>query len=509
MKNMKKYNTDIVIIGGGISGLYTAKKCIENGLSVLLLEKSQQLGGRIHTIYQPPYQYEAGAGRFNKNHILLRNLLKQYGLHEVANSKKHTYNGNPSPAETLLKRVIKEARTVPHTTLQTMTFRSFCESVLGKSNTIELINAFGYNAEFELANASSAIDMFRRDFLEGTSYFSCREGLSELVNRIEAHIAPYSTIYKSTRVTNIETKNDIFIVHANDAMGYPRKYVGKVVICAIPKNDLEQLSQFTQQQRILLDSVSPVSLHRIYGAFPTRSWFNALSKTTTHDHIRQFIPINKSNGLAMVSYSDTDDADYWKKQADKGSEHLKKEVLKHLHAVFPEIPAIPQPKWLDSHYWPAGVHMWKKGIDSSQVMPKVQHIMGRFYIVGEAYCKIQGWIEGALESVEEIIPQVLHDLFPSQYGGYKVYNKSDLLMLKKNQPSLKWITLQHPMTGETHIIDVTEWSYQHPGGDVYSKYIHKDITNVFQKVGYHKNFIGGWKDNVIDAINKYTIGIVR
>jgi phytoene dehydrogenase-like protein len=46
-----EYIYDIIIVGGGISGLYMARKCLSDGLSVLLLEKEDRLGGRIHTKY--------------------------------------------------------------------------------------------------------------------------------------------------------------------------------------------------------------------------------------------------------------------------------------------------------------------------------------------------------------------------------------------------------------------------------------------------------------------------
>ena len=44
-------NYDIVIVGGGISGLFVAYKLCETNLNILLIEKSSSLGGRIHTIY--------------------------------------------------------------------------------------------------------------------------------------------------------------------------------------------------------------------------------------------------------------------------------------------------------------------------------------------------------------------------------------------------------------------------------------------------------------------------
>ena len=46
---MNKFNFDIVIVGGGISGSYLAHKFTLKGLKTIILEKSNKLGGRLST----------------------------------------------------------------------------------------------------------------------------------------------------------------------------------------------------------------------------------------------------------------------------------------------------------------------------------------------------------------------------------------------------------------------------------------------------------------------------
>lgn len=408
MKNTYRYGTDIVIVGGGISGIYIAQKCIEHGLSVVLLEKNQKLGGRIQTVYGDGYQYESGAGRFSENHELLRKLIRRYNLTEVTNSKRYQFNGKPSPVQDILKKLTKRVANLPRVTLESMTFKHLCEMYLGVDETRYLIAAFGYNAEFEIANAYTALKMFTRDFLSH-NYYSCREGLSALVHRMERHIHKHALVYKNTLVNHVEEKNTHCVVHATDGNGLKRKYMCKAVVYAVAKSDLIAMKQFTEKQHALIDNVAPVSLHRIYGQFPAqpKPWFSNVFRTATTDPIRQFIPVNKKAGVAMMSYSDTKYADLWKKHAEKGNEHLKKEVLKHLHAVFPNVQHIPDPAWVHSHYWQSGVHLWKPGADVDAIIPRIQHISARTFVVGEAFSQIQGWIEGALESVEAIAPAIL------------------------------------------------------------------------------------------------------
>ena len=71
---------DIVIVGGGISGLFLAYKLADTDLNILVLEKEKEFGGRVHTIYKNGYQYECGAARFSNKHNKLITLLHELDL---------------------------------------------------------------------------------------------------------------------------------------------------------------------------------------------------------------------------------------------------------------------------------------------------------------------------------------------------------------------------------------------------------------------------------------------
>ena len=60
------YDYDIIIIGGGISGLLTTYKLSKTDLKILLIESQDELGGRIRTVYKTNFYYECGASRFHK-----------------------------------------------------------------------------------------------------------------------------------------------------------------------------------------------------------------------------------------------------------------------------------------------------------------------------------------------------------------------------------------------------------------------------------------------------------
>ena len=76
-------NFDIIVIGGGIGGLYTTYQLLKkySNINIALIEKENYLGGRIYTDSSiKGMTIEAGAGRLSSSHVLLMNLIHELGL---------------------------------------------------------------------------------------------------------------------------------------------------------------------------------------------------------------------------------------------------------------------------------------------------------------------------------------------------------------------------------------------------------------------------------------------
>ena len=71
------YKYDIIIVGGGISGLFNAYKLSETGLKILIIEGKGDFGGRIKTVYNKNIIYESGAARFHGSHSKLLSLINE------------------------------------------------------------------------------------------------------------------------------------------------------------------------------------------------------------------------------------------------------------------------------------------------------------------------------------------------------------------------------------------------------------------------------------------------
>jgi oxygen-dependent protoporphyrinogen oxidase len=53
-------NVEVVVIGGGITGLVTTFLLKEKGVNVLLLEKANRVGGQLNTIDDEGFLFESG-----------------------------------------------------------------------------------------------------------------------------------------------------------------------------------------------------------------------------------------------------------------------------------------------------------------------------------------------------------------------------------------------------------------------------------------------------------------
>jgi len=87
-----------MILGGGISGLYTAYQLLKRNPDrhLVIIEKRDRWGGRIHTYEDDTMKVEAGAARFNDRHPLLLALIHELKLDKLIrpSSSETTFLGD-------------------------------------------------------------------------------------------------------------------------------------------------------------------------------------------------------------------------------------------------------------------------------------------------------------------------------------------------------------------------------------------------------------------------------
>ena len=414
-KNVNKKNLkygkpyDIIIIGGGISGLYCAHKLSKNN-KVALFDERSYIGGRIYTHSKG---YEVGAARFNDSHTQLLELIKYYKLTKMPIPKEIDYieyiedkenevtmNSHIEFQKTLNK-VVKNTKKTNN--LKNITFYEHLIKILkSKEKADRIVNIFGYYSEMKEMNAFDAYNTFKNDF-GNVQYYILMEGLSNLCENMMKTIRKNgSKVYLKSRINSVERVNDYFRIGRENRK---RKITGKKVIFAIKPHQLKDFPIISSIHKYI-DSLYEAPLIRIYAIYKN-IWFKNINRTTTNNLLRQIIPINKEKGLIMISYTDGEDTKpFMKNKYELKSDNiLKKIISKNIKKVFPD-HNIEDPEYFKAHLWNVGCHHWLPGYDSSYIQKEIMNPLENIYICGEGFSNKQAWIEGALNSALKVIKNI-------------------------------------------------------------------------------------------------------
>jgi phytoene dehydrogenase-like protein len=368
----------VVIIGGGLAGLFSANKySCDPRNQVIVLESQKRIGGRVYTVRKPNgVQFEGGAGRIGsrESQPILWKLFDFFGLRPVPMEVPTTQHVDEADLLRVLERHADPERTVRQALLQ--------EWPAEKVDAVQ--TAFGYDAEFDIFNSVVAKNYFNKHF-RGPFYF-LPEGLDKITSKLaERARSKHVRILTGRKVSQVFTDRVVCVdgeVFQSD----------KIVVC-LDKASIEKIA-LPVDIRPVLQKITSVPLIRIFvqtanerapkekrtGPGPVRMWIPMSSDA------RRFTTGVQANNLFQV-YCDSTWAVRW-------------------HDAPPEL----QRTWLESflgfadfmiidrEFWRNGVHLW------NSVPPSLESIQTpNVLFAGEVFSEgAQGWMEGAIETVRRL-----------------------------------------------------------------------------------------------------------
>ena len=416
---------DIIILGGGIAGIYTLYNLIKNPLfinkKILLLEKTERLGGRVYSIN--PYKnhpediIEGGAGRFSQKHILLIKLIQELNLEDKiqkidGETKYYPINREKKNDEpnTLLLKVINASKKESIEYLRTISFTEYASKILSKDEVQYMQDSFGYYSELVIMNTYDTIQLLRNLNATDNHFNILIGGLSQINERMIQFVDKKNkNIFQINQNVNkiSQINNNLYQIETTQN----KKYTTRIIISALPKNILERIS-FFKPIYPLLSKIKCAPLCRIYSRFEKDPWFKNLPKITTNNHLRMIIPVNKEKGIIMISYTDNKFAEYWnniykKEGVDRLNQKIKEEIKESTDIIIPR-----EPIQTNVYYWKYGVGYWGIGANSKEISRKMIQPFASsqqyIFCCGEHYSEnFQQWMEGALETSNKVLEKII------------------------------------------------------------------------------------------------------
>jgi hypothetical protein len=413
---------DIIIIGSGIAGLYSAYNIrqLAPNKSLLVLEKykKQWIGGRLNNqeFYGTTVVTGAGIGRKDKDH-LLQELLNDVHI-KYTDFKLDVNYANNEPVNvndvfSLLKReynkMTKELKENGSGGQINKTFKQFAKPLLGAKLYDNFVETTGYS-DYEDEDVAQTLYKYGMDDnsvgLTGL-HIPWHQLIQTLVHKVGTQF-----VKSSSNVTNIRSLTsgpDLapcnYELETEQGLKY---YCNKIILATTITGIHKLLVQIVDKSQFsLYNYIKGQPFLRLYAKFPKAS-AEIMRKyvptyTIVSGPLQKIIPMSADKGVYMIAYSDNANAEILK-------DHLKNTVKNRVffakmleEALNIETNSLQITALLD-FYWPIGTHYYSPlpknmSMSRSEFIDKAQHPLPNVLVVGEVVAENQGWTEGALDSV--------------------------------------------------------------------------------------------------------------
>lgn len=313
-----------------------------------------------------------------------------------------------------------------------------------------ITDAGGYYSSVSNWNAYDAIVSYSK-YYQDLTFYKVKEGLDSLPKKLaNLFVENGGNLCMNTEVISLLKEKigdeDLIKIQFRKE-GTSQLCYAKHVILALPKRAIELFDQnsfFFSNQSLVQDLKRVTAEHasKVFLWYDEAWWTrlglsNGPSRTDLPLRQCYYFGNEKSSmqklgkGLLMASYSDGVAVDYWEgyfkdsafdrvreNYVDEASfikrHFLPERMLVDLTNQLSELHGITVPKaqktlfknWNEDPYG-GGWHAWNPHNQSWLVIPRLRHPIkeANLYICGESYSSNQGWIEGALNSAENLLEE--------------------------------------------------------------------------------------------------------
>ena len=376
----------IAIIGSGIASLYMAYKLKkQKDYEIDIYEKNNIIGGRVKVVKFDGIDVVAGAGilRLKKDKLMYR-LCRE--LEVTTNIYKTIFSYSFDDPLNILD-IINELKINLKffNDRNKINFSKYAKSILGTKKYNKFVLTCGLS-DFEKADVIDTIyDYGFDDCVSGYDAVSVK--WQELLDSFYEILK--NDIILSSPVKKIEyTKDGKFIIK--------NTIYDKVIIAT----GIDSIREYFLKDKIY-KNIEIQPFVRLYVKLnkPISGYKKII---VTEKPFQKIIEMDKEKCIYMISYCDNKIANKWKQVSD-----LKKVVKNGLKKIFGMDVKVLKSKLI---FWKLGTHYFKplpnEYKNRDEFLNIAQNPMKNMYVIGEAFSNNQGWTEGALESVNNIIHNI-------------------------------------------------------------------------------------------------------
>jgi Flavin containing amine oxidoreductase len=399
-------NADFIIIGGGIAGLYAAHKILlynpRAKLIVLERQSKRMAGGRTGNVIFRGANIVTGAGvgRKKKDKLLVK-LLNDMNIETHEFKATHNYAKTIEP-DCKLKETFLEIKNAYHDQIAPQTFKTFATSVIGEERYKHFVVCSGYT-DYENEDVYSTLYKYGFDD-NYQNWTALSIPWDELIKSLINKIGKENVLFDN-EVNDIEIEDNGYKIITNKKAFYCEK-----VIVATTINAVLKIVPGASNKNSIYHNIKGQPFLRTYGKF-SKSSLNIMREfvpalTVVPGPLQKIIPMDPEKGVYMICYNDNASAKRLKpllEDNEENRERFCRLLEKSLGAPKDSLKLLA----ISDFYWETGTHYYgplpSKYKTRSDFIKSAQNPHKNMLVVGELISTNQGWVEGALESVEKVV----------------------------------------------------------------------------------------------------------
>jgi monoamine oxidase len=448
-------NFDIIIIGGGIAGLYCCMEAAPDKKTGLF-EATYRIGGRIETVQMEGFNSEYGAMRFDPTkQLLMKKLINDLELgterfHEYSGpslhdlpvtfdldknekgltilelislaiqrvlniSKEHLLNIKEEEMEYIRREGIYKGQFLWSQGL----WNVFSDEISVDAIKFLITNGSFYHLLHENPNAAEWIITMIKMFQMSENLKGVKNGMQKITDSMQEIVKEKNVkIYANYTLKAIKSsgKENIELFFENG-----KTFRARHVVLAIPPRSLKSINGLPEYIKKLLPSVMEIPLLKCFFIIKDPWWKeNIPNEGLTTFPARELHYSKKEEKGSIMVYSDRPYINFWSNYVTN-EYHDRTEIglNKELPLMFARRMQIDPDRikmygirdWGRDPYG-AACHIWKPGIRSWEISPKLEAFSLNesenlnVHICGEAFSDFQGFMEGSLRSAHNVMTKM-------------------------------------------------------------------------------------------------------